>query len=330
MTSPPDAKHALLGKQTAAERLSISRIGMGCWPIAGVSTLGTNDRQSIATLRRALELGINFFDTAYGYGFDGESDKLLARAFRPWPKEIVLASKVGMAFDASRNRIIDGRPETLRRQTDTLLTRLDRETVDILYLHAPDPRTDLSDSAGCIQELVQSGRARYAGVSNVNAQQMDQFVQACPSTVIVQPPFNMLQQSSLCGLADALNRHQVGSAVYWVLMKGLLAGKFDRNHQFDPSDKRLSYDVYQGQKWQAAQDLLDVLRRISREMACTVSQLVVAWTLQQSCVTSVLLGAKRPDQIEETAAALDVPLEPVVIDEINQAISQHNLASHKP
>ncbi len=287
--------------------LQVSPVAMGCWPISGVSSLGVEDRESLKTLHAALDAGINFFDTAYAYGYDGESDRLLARVLAERGDEMIIASKVGTHYDAERRRVVDGRPQTLLAQSREIVERLGVERVDVLYLHQPDPEVPLSESAGAIQEIVHSGLARYAGLSNADAAQLAAFHAVCP-VAVVQPPYNMLQPDSVDAIAGFCRAHDIAVAAYWVLMKGLLAGKLPRDHQFDPRDRRLTYAIYQGAAWERAQDLLDQLRALARQLDCSVAQLVIAWTLQQPGLTVALCGAKRPEQIRETAAAMQLVL----------------------
>ncbi len=291
--------------QLGKSELQVSSIGFGCWPIAGVSSLGVTDHHSRATIRAALDSGINFFDTAYAYGYAGEADRLLAKELRHCRKSVVIASKVGTHYDADRNRIVDGRPSTIVEHTEQTLKRLDIECLDVLYLHQPDPSVPLEDSASAIQDTIARGLVRYAGVSNVTSDQLQQFNSVCP-VAVCQPAFNMLQQDSVDDLRGFCAKQGIGIAVYWVLMKGLLAGKMYRDHQFDPADRRLTYPVYQGEAWQHAQDLLDRLRLICKDLECTVAQLVIAWTLAQPAVTVALCGAKRAEQIAETAQAMQL------------------------
>ncbi|MFN3189839.1 MAG: aldo/keto reductase [Aureliella sp.] len=285
--------------------LHVSAIGLGLWPIAGVSTLGTTEANSLATIHQALDCGINFIDTAYSYGYDGESDRILSQVLRDRSGEMIVATKVGQHFDASRQRRVDATPATIRRHTNESLTRLGIETVDILYLHCPDPNVPVADSASAIRELIESGKARYAGISNVSAEQLATFCEVCP-VVVAQPPYNMLQQDAVAEIRPICDVQSIGIACYWALMKGLLAGRFERDHQFDPADKRLTYEIYQGESWARAQNLLDALRTIARDNQCTVAQLVLTWTVHQPNITSALCGAKRPDQIRETAETLSV------------------------
>jgi aryl-alcohol dehydrogenase-like predicted oxidoreductase len=286
--------------------LLVTPVGFGCWPIAGVSSLDVNDGDSLATIHAALDAGINFIDTAFAYGYDGEADRLLAAVLTSRRDEVVVASKVGTHF-ANKQRVVDGRPETLLTHAELALQRLELEHIDVMYLHQPDPNVPIAESAGAISEIIRRGWARFAGVSNVNLQQLQSFHKHCP-VCVVQPPFNMLQPESVGEIREFCLCHNIAIACYWALMKGLLAGKLERDHRFDPADRRLTYPIFQGAAWQRSQDLLDKLRQLSLELDCTVAQLVIAWTVSQPGVTVALCGAKRPSQIEETAAAMSVSL----------------------
>ncbi len=303
-------------RQLGTSDLWVSPVGFGCWPIAGVSSLGVNDVDSLATLHAALDAGINFFDTAFSYGYEGEADKLLAQVIRERSSEMIVATKVGSHYDAQRRRIVDGHPSTLLANAKLGCARLGIEQVDVIYLHEVDPMVPLAESAGGIAEIVKHGLARYAGVSNVDAAQLRQFQAEC-SVVVVQPPYNMLQPKHVAAISDECREQNIAIACYWALMKGLLAGKLARDHQFDPADRRLSYPIFQGEAWQHAQDLLDQLRRLANEMRITVAQLVIAWTVAQPGITVALCGAKRSDQIIETAGAMHVSLSSDVVHQID-------------
>jgi aryl-alcohol dehydrogenase-like predicted oxidoreductase len=296
--------------------LAVSPVGLGCWPIAGVSTLDVNEQDSLATIHAALDAGINFIDTAYSYGYAGEADQLLAQVLKERRSEVVLASKVGSHYTPDKQRMVDGRPETLIEHTQQARQRLGVEQIDIMYLHQPDPHVPLAESATALREVIDRGWVRYAGVSNVNSQQLAEFHAVCP-VIVVQPPFNMLQREAVDDILPFCQAHSIGIACYWALMKGLLAGKMARDHQFDSRDRRLTYEVYQGAAWQRAQDLLDQLRAMASELDCTVAQLVVAWTVAQPGITSALCGAKRPEQIQETAAAMRLHMDAELLAQIN-------------
>lgn len=303
-------------RQLGHSDLWVSPVGFGCWPIAGVSSLEVNDADSLATLHAAIDAGINFFDTAFSYGYMGEADKLLEQVIGDRSSELIIASKVGSHYDSQRRRIVDGRPETLLANAQAGCARLGVETLDVIYLHEVDPQVPVAESAGGIAQIVQQGWARYAGVSNVDAAQLQKFHAECP-VVVVQPPFNMFQPEHVADIREFCQAHDIAIACYWALMKGLLAGHIGRNHQFDPADRRLTYPIFQGEAWLRAQDLLDKLRHLAGELECTVAQLVVAWTLAQPGITVALCGAKRPAQIAETAAAMRLSLSANVLSDID-------------
>jgi aryl-alcohol dehydrogenase-like predicted oxidoreductase len=301
--------------------IQVTSVAMGTWPLAGISSIGVTDEASLATLQAALDAGINFFDTAYVYGYTGESERLIARALGHRRQEIVIASKGGIEWGPDRKQVRDGRPATIRRHCDESLRRLGTDVIDLYYLHAPDPRTPLAESAGAFRELLDAGKVRAVGVSNFDRPaQYEEFSAVCPIAAD-QPQYNMLQREIEEQTLPWCRAHDVSVLVYWPLMKGLLAGKLPRDHQFDPKDKRLTYPIFQGQEWEKNQDFLDQIRPIAEESGRTVAQLAIAWVIQRPGITSALCGAKRPEQIRETAVAMDWTLTPNQLARIDQAIA---------
>ena len=293
--------------------LRVSRIGLGCWPMAGITSIGISDADSIATVRAALDCGINFFDTAFSYGYDGRSDEILRIALANRRNEAVIAHKVGSHWDDQKRRVVDGSPSRLLAQAKECVRRIGSDYVDVMYLHTPDPKVPIEDSAGAIAEICKSGLARYAAVSNVNSDQAARFVQVCP-VIAIQPYFNMFQQECVEELIPFASRNQVSLVCYWILMKGLLSGHLQRDHEFDPKDRRLTYPIFQGEAWHRAQNLLDKLRALSADLNCTVTQIVTAWSLTRPGVTVALLGAKRPEQILEAAGSLELKLPAEILE----------------
>jgi aryl-alcohol dehydrogenase-like predicted oxidoreductase len=292
---------------------------MGCWPIAGITSIDVNETDSLATIKAAFESGINFFDTAYCYGFNGESEQMIARVLRQDRDKIVLATKGGIHWIAGKQARC-GQPETLRRECDESLRRLQTDRIDLYYLHAPDPDVPIEDSAGAIGELIQQGKVLSAGLSNANVETLDRFHRVCPLTAF-QPHFNMLQREIEAAQLPWCVEHGVAAIVYWPLMKGLLAGHLPRQHVFDAKDGRHKYPMFSGNEWQKNQDFLDVLRAMSAEIHRPVSQIVLNWTIQRPGIAAALCGAKRPHQIRENAESLTWSLTAEQISRINTAIA---------
>jgi aryl-alcohol dehydrogenase-like predicted oxidoreductase len=292
---------------------------MGCWPIAGVTSVDVTEADSLATLRAAADAGINFFDTAYCYGYSGESERLIARALGTRRHEIVIASKCGLHWEG-RQQVRDARPETIRRECAESLRRLETDHLDLYYLHAPDPNTPLSESAGALRELLDAGTVGAVGVSNLQSiAQFEEFAAVCPITAS-QPHYNMLQREIETEQVPWCRNRGVSLVVYWPLMKGFLAGKLRRDHVWDPRDGRQKYPVFQGEQWTRTHDFLDRLRPLAAASGRTLAQLVIAWTIQRPGITAALCGAKRPEQIRETAAAMNWQLGPELLAEIDAAI----------
>jgi aryl-alcohol dehydrogenase-like predicted oxidoreductase len=305
--------------------IKVSPVALGCWPISGMTSLGVNDVDSLATLRAAVDEGVNFFDTAYMYGADGESEKLIARALGRHRDEIVIATKCGLHWSSQGKRVAGGHPETLRRECDTSLRRLQTDRVELLYLHAPDPCVPLADSAGAMRELREAGKTLCVGVSNVTLSQLEQFHAICPIAAF-QPPYNLLQRQIELDTLPWCREHNVAVVVYWPLLKGLLAGKLSRDHVFQPGDGRPKYAMFQGKEWQKNHDFVDRLREIAEDEGKSVSQIAVNWAIHQPGITSALCGAKRAYQIEEAAGAMGWRLSDQALRRIDAALEQRGEA----
>ncbi len=300
--------------------LWVSSVAMGCWPIAGITSIGVTAADSLATVGAALDAGINFFDTAYCYGYDGESEKLIGRVLRPHRREVVIATKCGIGWGPDQKQLKDARPETIRRQCEESLRRLGVEVIDLYYLHAPDPHVPVAESAGALRELLAAGKVRAVGVSNFHhISQYEAFHAVCPISAD-QPHFNMLQREIEAERIPWCQAHGVSVMVYWPLMKGFLAGKLTRDHVWETQDGRQKYPVFQGDQWDQTHDFLDQLRPIASRHACPLATLVTAWTIQRPGITAALCGAKRPDQIQESAEAMDLVLTALDLAEIETAI----------
>lgn len=280
--------------------IEVSVIALGCWPISGMTSLGVTKENSLATIAACFDLGINHLDTAYMYGADGQSERLIAKALHGRRDAMVIATKCGISWNANLERVFDGRPETLRQQCEESLRRLETDRVDLLYLHAPDPKTPIAESAGGLARLLEEGKTRSLGVSNVTLEQMKQFAAVCPLSAF-QPKYNMLQREIEADSLPWCRRNSVSVFVFWPLLKGILAGKLPRNHKFAPGDGRAKYALFQGDQWQKNQDLIDELRKIAAGAGKTVAQVVINWTINRSGVTGALIGAKKPGQLRENA-----------------------------
>jgi len=313
----PQTERRQLGKTD----IYVSPVALGCWPIAGMTSLHVNDVDSLATLQAAIDSGVNFFDAAYCYGAAGESERLIAAQLSDVRDQVVIATKTGLHWRDDGKRVIDGRPETIRAEVEESLRRLATDQVDLLYLHTPDPTVPIAESAGELKRILDEGLTRSVGASNCDIQQLDAFHDVCPISA-VQSPYNMLQRQLEADVLPWCETNGASAMIYWPLMKGLLAGRLARDTVFEAGDGRAKYPMFQGEEWRKNQDFVGQLREITGNSNCTVAQLVVYWTIHQPSITSALCGAKRDYQIRETAGAMSLQLDDATLQLVDEAIEK--------
>ncbi|TWU02445.1 aldo/keto reductase [Stieleria varia] len=290
---------------------------LGLWPIAGITTLGVTESDALQTIRCAIDAGITRFDTAFAYGYDGRSDRMLGDAIASRRDEFDVIGKVGQRWTSDHQRVLDGRPETLIADAETSLRRIGIEQFDTLMLHAPDPKVPIQISANAIAELTRRGLSRRIGVCNVDVEHYQRFRDAVGCDA-VQCPLNMLQSDASASLIRQCEQDRCDVFTFWTLMKGLLAGKISREHTFADGDSRPGYAVFQGQQRENAHKVLDELAPLACKRGRTIAQLAIGWVLSQPGVTAALVGAHKPEQIAETAAA--TPLDEDLLSEVDSIV----------
>jgi aryl-alcohol dehydrogenase-like predicted oxidoreductase len=299
--------------------IQVTPVAMGCWPITGITSIDVTEDQSRATIEAAFDAGINFFDTAFSYGYEGQSEKMLGSVLKHHRDEIVIATKGGVHWDQPGQQGREASGATIKRESEQSLQRLGVDHVELYYLHAPDPTLPISEAAGAISELIAEGKVLTAGASNCSLEQLQQFHDVCPLSGY-QPHYNMLQREIDNDQLPWCIDNDISVFVYWPLMKGLLAGKLARDHKFEAQDGRAKYPMFQGEEWKKNQDFIDVLRGIAANVGQSVAELVINWTIKRNGITSALCGAKRPEQIIENAHAMTWDLTDQQIAQIDQAI----------
>lgn len=288
--------------------LKVSRVCFGTWQAGG--DWGVLDtEQAKAAARHALELGINFFDTAQAYGF-GRSERLLGEALAPELRtrrdEVVIATKGGLRIDDGELRR-DSSPERLRRGIEQSLGELGADYVDLYQIHWPDPETPFEETAGALEDLVREGKARYVGVSNFDAPQMA-ALQRGHRIHTLQPPYHIFRREIEREILPYCREHGIGVLVYSPLAHGLLTGKFDEDTEFPEGDWRRHSEVFHGEEFRRNISIIGELGRYAEERGWTVAQLAIAWALSSPGVDVAIVGARSPEQIAGTAPAGDIDL----------------------
>ena len=301
--------------------VAVGPLGLGCWPLAGMTREGITPEAALATVAAAVDAGIMHLDTAYCYGEQGESERAIREGLRGRRDRVILAGKCGIHWEPGRTQCVDGRPTRLRREVDESLARLGTDRLDLLYLHAPDPTIPIEESAGALRGLLEAGKARAIGGSNMTVAQLERFSAECPLAAC-QMPYNMLQRDIEDAILPWCRRNQVAMVVYWPLMKGLLAGRMHRGRVFSASDSRHKYPMFNGAEFERNLDFVDALRPIAARLQCDLPDLVLAWTAEQDGITSVLFGATSPDQVLANARALACDLDDEARAAIRLAIAE--------
>ncbi len=308
-------------RQIGNTGIEVSPIAFGGWPITGINTFDVNDTDSLAAVESCFDNGINFIDTAYMYGPNGESEKLIAQALGNRRDEMIIATKGGFHWNDEGRQDRDGRPETLKRQCEISLQRLNTDRVELLYLHTPDPNVPPAESAGALKELMEEGKTLSVGASNMTVSELEEIHAVCPISAY-QPPYNMLVRDIENDTLPWCRERNISVMVYWPIMLGLLAGKLKRDRYFPPEDNRAKYPMFQGEEYQKNLDLVDKLKGIAEDAEKTVVQLVLNWTIHQPGITVALTGAKRPAQNNENAGAMGWKLTPEQFARIDKALKE--------
>ena len=319
----------MLTRKLGQTDLNLTVIGFGAWAIGGGDyKFGwgpQDDEDSIKSIHEALDAGVNWIDTAPIYGL-GRSEQVVGKALKGIRHEVILATKCGIVWDANRTVSRHLKADSIRREVELSLGRLQTDYIDLYQMHWPEPDEIIEEAWEAMVKLVDEGKVRYIAVCNFNVEQLRR-IGAIQPVAFLQPPYNMLRREIEEDILSYCQESKLGVVAYSPMQNGLLTGKFTleriQNLPDDDFRKTLS-EQFQSPQLDVNLKVVEGLRPIAQRLDHTLAQLALAWVLRRPEVTSAITGARKPGQIKETAMAAGWVLDEWTVQQIEALLNKRD------
>jgi len=299
--------------------LELSALGLGCMGLSYGYGPATDKKEAINLIRGAYDKGVTFFDSAEAYG-PFTNEELLGEALQPFRNEVVIATKFG--FKEGKTALgTDSRPENIRAVTEAALKRLRTDRIDLLYQHRVDPNVPIEEVAGTVKDLINEGKVKHFGLSEAGAQTIRKAYAVQPVAAL-QSEYSLWWREPEQEILPTLEELGIGFVPFSPLGKGFLTGKIDENTSFDKNDFRNTVPRFSEENRKANQALVDLLRRIAKDMNATSAQIALAWLLAQKPWIVPSPGTTKLHRLEENVGAAGLTLSADDLKEINSAVSK--------
>ncbi len=306
--------------------LEVSAIGLGSMSMSAFYG-DYDEKEAVATIHRAIELGINFIDTAQGYG-NGKNESFLGRVLKDKHDQVIVATKFGNIRLPDGSRIMDGRPESVGPACEESLQRLNMSTLDLFYLHRVDPDTPLQDTVGAMAKLVEQGKVRHLGLCEVDADAL-RMAHAIHPITAVQSEYSMWSRDPEIGVLEACQSLGIGFVAFSPLGRGFLSGGISDSNKIAENDRRRIMPRFQEQNLQHNLSMLDPVREIAEAKKCTLAQVALAWLLHKNSNVTPIPGTKKREHLELNAQAVDLVLSEDEMQRLNKAFPAGSVAGER-